>query len=186
MEANGAWDGSSKRPKTLASLSLELAPLDSTTRGGALMAHLIHQVDVSMKNGEHLQGSEMRSTGCGESEWVKLATQDPTIWCSVGLVDPTQSHPLWWTSQARKWSLESAASSGFLNMFEHDLDVEAFPTRIDGGNDDKSVSCQTGASKVHEVAFQNKMRPSPIWPPQSFSWVYEQCVVAEFGHDRPR
>ena len=51
MEANGARDGSSKRPKTLASSSLELAPLDATTRGGALMANLIHQADVSMRNG---------------------------------------------------------------------------------------------------------------------------------------
>ena len=51
MEANGARDGSSKRPKTLASSSLELAPLDSTTRGGALMANLIHPADVSMGNG---------------------------------------------------------------------------------------------------------------------------------------
>ena len=52
---------------------------------------------------------------------------------------------------------ESAASSGFLNMFERDLDVEAFPTRMDtpdsdGGNDDESASCQTGASEVHEVS----------------------------------
>ena len=52
---------------------------------------------------------------------------------------------------------ESAASSGFLNMFERDLDVEAFPTRMDtpdsdGGNDDESASFQTGASEVHEVS----------------------------------
>ena len=52
---------------------------------------------------------------------------------------------------------ESVASSGFLNMFERDLDVEAFPTRMDapdrdGENDDESASCQTGASEVHEVS----------------------------------
>ena len=49
MEANGVRDGSSKRPKTLASSSLELALLDSTTRGGALMANLIHQAEMSMR-----------------------------------------------------------------------------------------------------------------------------------------
>ena len=49
MEANGARDGSSKRPKTLASSPLELALLDSTTRGWASMANLIHQADVSME-----------------------------------------------------------------------------------------------------------------------------------------
>ena len=42
-------------------------------------------------------------------------------------------------------------------MFERDLDVEAFPTRMDtldsdGGNDDESASCQTGASEVREVS----------------------------------
>ena len=52
---------------------------------------------------------------------------------------------------------ESVASSGFLNMFERDLDVEAFPTRMDAPdtdaeNDDESASCQTGASEVHEVS----------------------------------
>ena len=30
---------------------------------------------------------------------------DPGLWCSVGFVGPTQSHPLCWTSPARKWSL---------------------------------------------------------------------------------
>ena len=51
---------------------------------------------------------------------------------------------------------ESAASSGFLNMFERDVDVEAFPTRMDtpnnNENDDESVSFQTRASEIHEVS----------------------------------
>ena len=49
---------------------------------------------------------------------------------------------------------ESAVNSGFLNMFERDLDVEAFPSRwtLQTVNDDENASCQTGASEVHEVS----------------------------------
>ena len=54
MEANGARDGSSKRPKTLASSSLELAPLDSTARGGGVYGE---PHPSSRRVHEELQGS---------------------------------------------------------------------------------------------------------------------------------
>ena len=88
---------------------------------------------------------------------------------------------------------ESVASSGFLNMFERDLDVEAFPTRMDAPdtdveNDDESASCQTGASEVHEVsdsgleeAKSNLATPVVQLGTQIIAW-----WIAEFGHDRPR
>ena len=76
---------------------------------------------------------------------------------------------------------ESVASSGFLNMFERDLDVEAFPTRIDAPdtdaeNDDESASCQTGSSEVHEVSNSEQEAESNL-AIQSFSWAHNHCVV---------
>ena len=89
---------------------------------------------------------------------------------------------------------ESVASSGFLNMFERDLDVEVFPTRMDapesdGENDDESASCQTAASEVHEVSdSEQEEAESNLATPvvQLGTQALRGGLHAEFGHDRPR
>ena len=77
--------------------------------------------------------------------------------------DVPATHPFFCTDVDET---ESAASSGTGSRCRHSRP----------GNDDESASCQTGHPRFMRSVIQTKRRPSPILPPQSFSWEHKLMI----------
>ena len=70
---------------------------------------------------------------------------------------------------------ESVASLGFLNTFEYSRPGWTL-LRVMVRTMTRVRLVRQGHPRFMRSAIQNKRRPSPIWPLQSFSWVHKHCV----------